>query len=127
MTRRSFSSPQGRPPIEFDVDGEVFHAAGTAPGSAMLDAAAAAVSENAAERAKSLGAFLDIVLLPESRDRFHARMRDPENPIDVSTAAQVVGFLIETYSGNGTGGPSGSPPSSSPTGTPSTVGAPPAT
>lgn len=105
--------------IPFDLDGERYQAAAVPPGGALLDAAAMAAADGA-ERLRLVAGFLDAVLLRgdgiladplanppikavgSSAERFAARLRDPDNPIDLPTAAQVVAKLMEKYSGRPT-------------------------
>lgn len=82
-----------------EVDGERFDCCPVAPGAAILDVAMLSVSENAGERVKAIPTFLDAVLMPEARERFSARMRDPERPITVDMCGQIIAYLLEVYTG----------------------------
>lgn len=88
--------------LEFDVDGETFHAAPFPPGGALLDAAAVASARTSMDRLQLVGKFLDAVLTSDSAERFSRRLRSGDKPIDLATASQVVVYLVEKYGGRPT-------------------------
>lgn len=122
---QSFTSPPSVDPITFDVDGEVFEAAGAPPGGALLDVVNFATGTNL-QRIKAIGDFLNAALVPESRERFLVRLRSTENPISLATAAQVMAWLLGKYSGRPTVPSTSTPNGQHPVGASSTAGAPPA-
>lgn len=67
--------------------------------------------------------ILDIVLLPESAQRFAERMRDPINPIDMTDVGNFVSWMLEEYGQRPTKPSPSSAPSPSTIGTSSTDGA----
>lgn len=126
-TRKSFSAarPEAET-IEFDVDGEVFLAAVAAdlPGAALLDLSALEATRKPMEQLRLIADFLDAALLPESRDRFAARLRDAGNPITLAAATDVAVWLIEEiYTGHPTEPSSAPVAGSSTSGRGSTAGA----
>jgi hypothetical protein len=121
---QSFTSPPSKEPIQFDVDGDVFEAAGAPPGGALLDVVAFATGTNL-QRMKAIGDFLDVALLPESRDRFLARLRSTDRPISLATASQIMAWLLGQYSGRPTVPSTSTPNGQHPVGVSSTAGVPP--
>ena len=103
--------------VEFDVDGDTFRAASTAPGMAILDAAEVNSAEGV-ERLRILMRFLDQVLEPASALRFSARLRDPSNPITLEQTAEIAVWLFQEVYGpeRPTEAPSPSPDGSGSTG-----------
>jgi hypothetical protein len=103
-----------------DGTADVFDCAADPPGGVMLDVAN--ISEGSrGEQVLAIGRLLDGVLLPDSRDRFEKRMRDPLNPITLDDAIDVVSWLAqEVYSGRPTVPSSPSAPSALSTGPRST-------
>lgn len=69
--------------------------------------------------------LLDIVLLPESAERFAVRMRDPLNPIDMTDVSNVIQWIVVEYGGRPTQPPNGSSPSVKPSDNSSTENLPP--
>jgi len=119
VEHRSFTSRR-LADFTFDIDGEAFTAIGTAPAGPLLDVAAA----HDDERIAMMMAFLDGVLVPESAERFAARLRSTDNPIDAQTLGEVVEYLVEVYSRRPTQPGEPSPNGDSTTGTSLTVAAP---
>jgi hypothetical protein len=128
------------PPVEFtmdrvvrDVDGkatiikEPFQAAPIAPGDAIMHTAVIAESGTNGQRAMAIAQFLDVVLLPDSRTRMAAGLRDAESPLSAEDAGEVVKWMLEEVYGEGrpTGPSSPGSASASPGGDGSTDGAPP--
>ena len=83
--------------VPFDIDGEEFIAVGPQrlPPGVMIDIAGAETSKDIMVKMAAFGGFFDGVLLPESAERFAARMRDPERTIDWDTLGDIVVWLIE--------------------------------
>lgn len=123
---RSFqSTAASRSPIVFDVDGEEFTAIPAMPATASLALVALTEAGSNAEKAQATLGILDELLLPESAERFAARMRGGAHPISLEDALAVVGWLLPEVSGRPTVGASPSQPGSSTPGPSSTDGAPP--
>lgn len=99
-------------PHRFKVHGEVFEAVSVLYKPArqlwqrkivpMFDDAGNLVDPSGFDLAEAFGEFLDLVLLPESAERFAAKMRDPLRPLSDDQAAAVVLGLISHYSGHPT-------------------------
>jgi hypothetical protein len=82
--------------------------------------------EIAAEAQRIFFGILDIIMLPESTERFAKRMRDPLNPIDMPDIQRFMAWTVEEYGDRPTTPSSDSVPSPSSNGTSSTDGALPA-
>lgn len=110
-----FSDPNAnKPPIQFTMDGDTFNAAPLCPAGALQDMAAMgqmAQSKNIGAMLDKLDSFLTMVLLPESAERFRARMRNPQKPVTQQQLTKLVGWLMQEYTGRPT-----EPASSSQTG-----------
>lgn len=96
---RDFSKQ--RKDISFRVDEDMFHAARGVPAEVLLDFAAQfsgmETSATVDQQLKAFRSMLDVVLLPESLERFTARMRDRENPIEIDQVEDIVTWLMEQY------------------------------
>lgn len=88
----SFTTRQ-KPPIDFDIDGEKFRAIGVAPVGLLLDVS----TSDGPGTIPAMLAFVDKVLEADSAERFRARLRDPEHPIDGETFNGVVAMLTRAY------------------------------
>jgi hypothetical protein len=90
-----------RQDISFRVDDDIFHAARGVPAEVLLDFAAKfsgmETTASVADQLQAFRAMLDVVLLPESLERFNARMRDRENPIEIDQVEDIVSWLMEQY------------------------------
>ncbi|MER7488714.1 hypothetical protein ABTY20_22975 [Streptomyces sp. NPDC126497] len=108
---RDFSKK--RKDITFRVDDDVFQAARGVPAEVLLDFATefAGMDTSATvdQQLKAFRSMLEVVLLPESLERFTARMRDRENPIEIDQVEDVVTWLMEQYGLRPTEAPSSSP------------------
>lgn len=130
MSARSFTSAAAtKPPLIFDVDGEEFTAIPVLPATATLGLVALTEAQSNIDRAKAVTSILDEVLVPESAERFAARMRGGDKPLGLSDALQVVTWLLSELVGTGADRPlDGDSPSPSgllSDGPTSTDGAPP--
>lgn len=119
-----------RDDISFRVDDDVFHAARGVPAEVLMDFASQFSGMSLAtpvdEQLKAFRGVFELVLLPESLERFNVRMRDRANPIDIEQCEQIITWLMERYGLRPTELPSSSPggPQSPVTGTTSTVSTP---
>jgi hypothetical protein len=77
------------------------------------------------EQTEMFFSLLDMILLPESAERFAARMRDPVNPIDMEDVSNTMIWIVEEYGDRPTTPPNGSSPSETPSVTTSTESSPP--
>lgn len=117
---------QPKPPVDFDIDGETFQAVPVPPAEALL-----AVFRSQAETGRSgasvlaIYEYLDLVLIDESAERFAARLRSKENPIDNGTVNDLFRWLNgEVYAARPTGRSNGSSAGPSTGGPESTDAAP---
>lgn len=103
-----------RDDISFRVDDDVFHAARGVPAEVLMDFATQFSGMSLAtpvdEQLKAFRSVFELVLLPESLERFTARMRDRENPIEIDQCEDIVTWLMEKYGLRPTEQPSSSPP-----------------
>lgn len=101
---------QSPDPIEWDVDGESFYAAPALPAEGLMLMAVIADAGDeapAGESARAVLDFLDLVLLPESAERYAARLKDPLKPIRLEEASEHAKWLIaEKYQSRPTEPPS---------------------
>lgn len=91
-----------RKPIKFRLDDDVFEAAPTLAADLVLDYAAKAEqldgkSVSAAQQREVVHDLFNMVLLPESAERFIKRLSDPVHPIDHSQITEVMRWLFEEY------------------------------
>ena len=135
-----FSLPTQR--NQFVINGETFEAAPQLPARKAMECIAIAERWEQAEPEKAEELFRELfsrVLLPESFERFAARLDDLERPISLQQLPQIMTWLFERYGmgptkespdsspgsenpATGTTSPAGSPsPVSISTGSPSTV------
>lgn len=87
-------------PLRFTIDGDTFECAPVLPaaGTRLLLALAETVEGSAGSaQIAMIGDFLDTVMLPESAERFAARMKDPARPIDDDQIGDVLKWLVERY------------------------------
>lgn len=97
------------PPKSFWVDDEEFLVAPEMPADLMINVAKF-TEATGLERVRLIGEFLSGVMLPESAERYLARMKSRERPISIVEASQHAIHLIrEVY---GVTRPSGQPSSS---------------
>lgn len=97
---KSFS--RNRPKIQFDIDGDVFTAAPGLPAGTLAEFGigyADALSETSSikDQFDALSSVIRLVLLPESYERFTARLTDSERPIDLEQLNEVIVWLLEQY------------------------------
>lgn len=96
-------------PRTFKVDGEVYYVAAELPADVMTNVSAYAEATGR-DRVRLVGEFLSSVMLPESAERYLARLKSPERPISIFEAVDHVLYLLrEVY---GVTRPSGTPSSS---------------
>ncbi|WP_030248072.1 hypothetical protein [Streptomyces sp. NRRL S-455] len=90
-----------RKDISFRVDDDLFHAARGVPADVLLDFATEFSSMDTTatvdQQLRAFRSMLEVVLLPESLERFTARMRDRENPIEIDQVEEIVTWLMEQY------------------------------
>jgi len=110
----NFSEPH-KPPKKFRIDDDVFECAPELPAGASTFLVKMSRAGDM-ERVAMLGDFLDMIVLPESAERFAARMISPKEPITISQLLKVIEFLMETYTGRPTQPSSSSADGLTPTG-----------
>lgn len=109
--------------VTFTLNGQTYSATPDLPGHALLTAASLQ-GASPIQQMQSMGTFLDLCLLPESRELFEANMKssDPTCNITLEDAAEVVKWLLEeVYVGRPTQSASGSRGVPSPDGTSTTA------
>lgn len=94
-----FSSP--RKSLPFRVDDDLFHAAPDIAAELAIEFSDAAEKANDDSKPEQqiavLHAMFNMVLFPESAERFIARLRDPEHPIGMDKLNRIVRWLFESY------------------------------
>lgn len=95
---RDFTRKRER--LQFRIDDDIFEAAPAIPGDTLAEFAQrfsnvgdATVAEQMTAMKESIG----LVLLPESHARFVKRLADPEDPIELEQAAEVIQWLMGVY------------------------------
>lgn len=88
--------------LQFKIDGDVFTgvrdlAADTAFEFSAYATALSADSTNPENRKNIMKSMIRALLVPESAERFIARLSDTSNPIGLATCMDVVHFLFERY------------------------------
>ncbi len=89
-----------RSKIEFQIDDDVFEASPAIPADILTDFVVQfAGVENlpALKRVEALTEVLSMVLKPESFERFAARKKDRDNPIDLEQINDIIVWLMEQY------------------------------
>lgn len=112
----------------FVIDDEPFYCCSELPGSVAANFARM-IKLDPIDQYPVLGEILEMVLLPESAERFEARMRNPSRPIGIKQVGKVLNWLLEEFAERPTQpsmpSTNSSEPTPIPTETPSTGGAPP--
>lgn len=116
--------------LVFRIDDDLFEAARALPGETLVQLGKRYSAIEDATPEQQLGIFSDVlslILVPESHARFVKRFADPENPIELEQAADVVNWAMEHYGRRPTQPSSPSPagPDNPASGTSSTDAAPP--
>lgn len=91
-----------RKPIKFRINGELFEAAPDVAAELMMKFAdQAEILDNPGatneQRSEVIRNLFYMVLMPESADRFVARLNDPENPIGIRIFTEVTQWILEQY------------------------------
>lgn len=95
---QDFSLPTQR--NQFRIDGELFEAAPQLPAKQAMECVNIAERWESSEPEKAAELFRDLfsrVLLPESYERFIARLSDLERPITVQQLPTIISWLFERY------------------------------
>jgi hypothetical protein len=111
-------------PIPFKVTGEVFYAVGSQPAGILLDLAKLNQTKDMGSQVNSVLRLLEGSLIPESFERFKARMYSTDRPITLQHLNAVIAFIMEAQTKYPTQPSSPSPVVSPTTGPSSTVGVP---
>lgn len=119
-----------KPPVEFQIDDDIFIAPSVLPVPTMQELADVAGSiKNETDNKKlfeKLTGIYDVILTEKSAARFQERVKSKTEPIDINQLVDIMMWLLEEYGLRPTqpsldsspGAPSETP------GTPSTAGAP---
>lgn len=111
LTHANGTAPPGTPPardfsrtrksLAFTIDDDTFVPAAALPGDVYAEFVTlynkTGRVDNYQEQHDLLKAAMQLALLPESWDRFAARLRDKTNPIDDDQMADAVLYLLEAY------------------------------
>lgn len=91
-------------PLKFKLYGEEFDCRPAIQGKVLLDLVSGtdATGEDAAGAAKVITKFFDLVLTPESNERFNKLLEDPEKIVTVETLGEITAWLVEEYTGRPT-------------------------
>lgn len=83
--------------LSFRLHNEEFSCRSEIPGKVVLDLVAKSGAENPSESAKVIEGFFNIVLQPESLERFNALAVDPDRVVSMETLSDIVAWLVEEY------------------------------
>lgn len=86
-------------PITFKLHGEDFTAIPVIQGKVLMDLVTKSQSEDAIEAMGTVSSFFNNVLTDESLSRFNALLEDKERIVTMETLGEIVGWLIQEYSG----------------------------
>ena len=96
---RDFSRKRKR--LDFTVDGETFEAAAAIPAEIYAEfvTSYSSVADDGSTKDmyQAMSTALEIVLLPDSYQRFQGRLKDRANPIDLDQMTDVILWLMEEY------------------------------
>lgn len=96
---RDFTRPRKR--LNFTIDDDTFEAASVLPGDVFAEMVAlynnASEAETFQDQHDLLKKALEFALLPESWQRFAARLKDKARPIDDDQTSEIVIWLMEEY------------------------------
>jgi len=98
---KDFGSPAAdkTEPLTFALYGETFQAVPAIQGKTLMGLIKGADIDNPAASADLVITFFDKVLTPESLERFNALVDSSDKSLPVDTLAEIVGWLVEEYSG----------------------------
>lgn len=100
FTPKNRKSPE---PLTFDLYDQTFTAYPELQGMVILDFAAAMApggdEDESGNDAGLISAIFDEVLEPESLERFKKLTRDPKTIVPAELLAEIVGWLMEEYTG----------------------------
>lgn len=82
-------------PIPFELEGETFEAYGQVPGTVLLEFIDASQREDSSGTAGAILGYLKSSMDAKNFRRFDKLTRDPEVLVELSTLADIVGYLIE--------------------------------
>jgi hypothetical protein len=85
--------------LTFALYGESFEAVPAIQGKVLMGLVQGANIDDPGKSAEMVLGFFDKVLLPESLERFNALVDSKDKIVPVETLAEIVGWLVEEYSG----------------------------
>jgi hypothetical protein len=92
---------RARKRLQFRIDDDLFEAAPVLPGDIYAEFVTryngTADAETYQQQHDLLKSAIEIALMPESYDRFSARMKDKTNPVDDDQMSDVILWLLEAY------------------------------
>jgi hypothetical protein len=129
--RKSFRTSTAVDTVEFDIDGEVFHANRQMSAGILLQFADMTGAEEGEEMSltdgrqavKAVRAFFDAAIVKEDRERFNTLLSDPDRSIDINMLLEIASWLGEQFTARPTGQPSSSTSKAKGNGDASTDGA----
>lgn len=86
-------------PIKFAIHGEEFECYPRLQGKTLLQFVELANAEDAGSSAKVTRVFFEKVMSKETYARFNELLDDPEKIVTVESLGEIIGWLIEEYSG----------------------------
>jgi hypothetical protein len=129
MARKSFHTSTATKPIEFDIDGEVFHCNGEMAAGVLMRFADMAIGdedEDDPQRGRAALAvvrdFFKAALTTKDRKRFFDLLEDPDRNVNINMLISIANWLGQEYTARPTGTPSSASSSETDSGVDSTDG-----
>ena len=97
---KDFGSPENAEGLEkfsFKLYDEEFSCKPRMQGKVLLRFAADSQSEEGSKSSEAILSFFDEVLLPESKEKFHALLEDEFKIVSVETLGEILGWIVEAY------------------------------
>jgi hypothetical protein len=92
-------APESTEPISFKLYDEEFFCVPQMQGRVMLSLVKDSSSDDPMVAANTIDKFFDQVLVEESLERFNTLTLDKEKIVTTETLGEIVGWLLEEYSG----------------------------
>jgi hypothetical protein len=90
--------------ISFKIYDEEFECYPEMQGKTLLGFVEMSASEDSAQAVRAINNFFNVVLTPESYERFDALATDPKRIVNVTTLTEIIAWIMEQYSSRPTQG-----------------------
>ena len=98
---KSFSSLNAAmpEPLEFDLNGRIWHCESIIPGAALLDFAGQLNAEDPKAMSQAVWDFFDLALVDEEQEAFKTFVHDKSQRITITTLMEIAEWLMEEFMG----------------------------